>query len=167
MVPTTAVGSRTDIQEAAWLSDSRVGADERALTTRALRGDEEALGRLLSLHQGWAYNLAYRVLGQDADARDAVQDAFLLTVRALRGQGTPPRTADGFKPWLRRVVSNAAVTQIRRRHGVHAVSVDTVAESLAGPTSVEPGNAVDQSETRGQVLQVLLGLPETQRVALA
>jgi RNA polymerase sigma factor (sigma-70 family) len=85
----------------------------------------------------------------------------------LRGDGSPPRSADSFKPWLRRVVSNAAVTQIRRRHGVHALPVDEVEESLPGPSSVEPGPAAEQVELRGQVLQVLLGLPETQRVALA
>ena len=110
--------------------EHHLGTDERELSARALHGDEEALGRLLALHQTWAYNLAYRVLGQEADARDAVQDAFLQTVRSLRGDGSPPRTADSFRPWLRRVVSNAAVTHVRRRHGVHPVSVDTVAESL-------------------------------------
>jgi RNA polymerase sigma-70 factor (ECF subfamily) len=155
------------MQEDGLVSDSRLGADERELTARALHGDEEALGRLLALYQGWAYNLAYRVLGHDADARDAVQDAFLTTVRSLRGDGSPPRSVDGFKPWLRRVVSNAAVTQIRRRNGVHALSVDEVEESLPAPSSVEPGTAAEQVELRGQVLQVLLGLPETQRVALA
>jgi RNA polymerase sigma factor (sigma-70 family) len=155
------------VQEDGLVSDARLGADERELSARALHGDEEALGRLLALYQGWAYNLAYRVLGHEADARDAVQEAFLTTVRTLRGDGSPPRSADSFKPWLRRVVSNAAVTQIRRRNGVHALSVDDVEESLPGPSSVEPGPAAEQIELRGQVLQVLLGLPETQRVALA
>lgn len=148
------------------MSDAPSEADERELTARALAGDEEALGRLLGLHQAWAYNLAYRVLAHEADARDAVQDAFLQTVRSLRGEGTPPRSADSFKPWLRRVVTNAAVTQIRRR-GRPADSVEGVADALPGPASGEPGHTVEQDETRGQVLQVLLGLPETQRVALA
>jgi RNA polymerase sigma factor (sigma-70 family) len=154
------------MQEVGLVSDAPPEADERELVARALGRDEEALGRLLTLHQEWAYNLAYRVLGHEADARDAVQDAFLRTVRSLRGDGSPPRNADSFKPWLRRVVTNAAVTQIRRR-GAHTTTVDAVADSLPGPVSGEPGHAVDQVETRGQVLQVLLGLPETQRVALA
>src|SRR5215213_10194979 len=80
-------------------------ADDAALADGALRGDEDALGRLLARDQEWAYNVAYRVLGQEADARDAVQDAFLLTVRALRGDGSPPRSGDSFRPWLRRVVT--------------------------------------------------------------
>src|SRR6478609_9614000 len=48
-----------------------------------------------------------------------------------------------------------------------ARALDDVEESLPGPSDVEPGHAAEQVEMRGQVLQVLLGLPETQRVALA
>jgi RNA polymerase sigma-70 factor (ECF subfamily) len=148
------------------MADSRVRTDDRLLIDRALRGDEEALGHVLAQDQEWAYNVAYRVLGQDADARDAVQDAFLQTVRALRGDGVPPRTADSFRPWLRRVVSNAALTQVRRRPAI-AMSVDEVADFVPGPPHVDPGQAVEHEETRGQVLQALLALPQTQRVALA
>jgi RNA polymerase sigma-70 factor (ECF subfamily) len=149
------------------VSDDRPGADDQALIVEALRGDEEALGRLLTRDQEWAYNVAYRVLGQEADARDAVQDAFLLTVRALRGDGSPPRTHAAYRPWLRRVLVNSALTQVRRRPPVRAVPVDAVAESLPGPEHGEPGGSTDQAETRQQVLTALLALPQTQRVALA
>ena len=149
------------------MPDHRPGADDQTLIADALHGDEEALGRLLTRDQEWAYNVAYRVLGQEADARDAVQDAFLLTVRALRGDGSPPRTLDGYRPWLRRVVVNSALTQVRRRPPVRAVPVDEVAESLPGPEHGEPGSATDREVTREQVLQVLLALPQPQRVALA
>src|SRR5919198_46629 len=68
------------------MTGDRPPADEQALVASALAGDEGALGRLLGLHQQSAYNVAYRLLGSEADARDAVQEAFLLTVRAVRGE---------------------------------------------------------------------------------
>jgi RNA polymerase sigma-70 factor (ECF subfamily) len=141
--------------------------DDDVLIAGALRGDEEALGQLLAQDQEWAYNVAYRVLGQDADARDAVQDAFLQTVRAIRGDGSPPRSIATYRPWLRRVVSNAAITQIRRRPSVAAVSDEAVAHPIWGPGHDEPGRSIEREETRAQVLQALLALPETQRAALA
>jgi RNA polymerase sigma-70 factor (ECF subfamily) len=149
------------------VSDHPSLADEQGLIAGALGGDEEALGHVLRTSQEWAYHVAYRVLGREADARDAVQDAFLLTVRAIRGDGVPPRTTDGFRPWLRRVVVNAALTQVRRRPNLHPVPVETVAESLPGSMHDEPGRTTERQETRGHVLQALLALPATQRAALA
>jgi RNA polymerase sigma-70 factor (ECF subfamily) len=141
--------------------------EDDVLVAGALRGDEEALGRLLARDQEWAYNVAYRVLGQEADARDAVQDAFLQTVRAIRGEGSPPRSIESYRPWLRRVVSNAAITQIRRRPAVPVASVDALPDAPSGDTRGEPGHAIEREETRTRVLQALLSLPESQRVALA
>jgi len=43
------------------------------LTEAALAGDQDALGRLLASHQQLAYSVAFRLLGSDADAADAVQ----------------------------------------------------------------------------------------------
>lgn len=141
--------------------------DDDVLVAGALRGDEEALGHLLARDQEWAYNVAYRVLGQEADARDAVQDAFLQTVRALRGDGSPPRSIESYRPWLRRVVANAAITQIRRRPAVPVTSVHALTDAVSGDAQAEPGQAIEREETRVRVLQALLSLPERQRVALA
>jgi RNA polymerase sigma-70 factor (ECF subfamily) len=149
------------------VAEREAEVEQRAHVAAALAGDEAALGQLLALEQAWAYNVAYRVLGREADAKDAVQEAFLLTVRALRGDGAPPRSVDAFKTWLRRVVVNAALGQIRRRPPVQNVSVDRVAEEIPAPEQAEAGRTVDHEETRAQVLRVLLGLPESQRVALA
>jgi RNA polymerase sigma-70 factor, ECF subfamily len=145
----------TDDQGAGPVTDLR-RPDDEVLIADALRGDEEALGRLLAQDQEWAYNVAYRVLGQEADARDAVQDAFLLTVRALRGEGSPPRSIETFGPWLRRVVSNAAITQIRRRPVVSVASDDAPADPIWAAPSFEPGRSIEREETRVQVLQALL-----------
>ena len=149
------------------VSDQPSLADDQRYIAGALDGDVEALEHVLRSSQEWAYHVAYRVLGREADARDAVQDAFLLTVRALRGDGSPPRNTEGFRPWLRRVVVNAALTQVRSRPKLQSVPVDVVAESLPGSDRDEPGRATEREETRGHVLQALLALPESQRAALA
>ena len=140
--------------------------DELELATSALNGDKEALGRFLSMHQQAAYNVAYRVLASEADARDAVQDAFIQAIRAVRGEGSPPPQVDRFRSWLQRVVVNAALMQLRRRPSFRPMDVDAVAEALPGPEKAEPARQAERHEARGDVLKALLSLPDGQRAAL-
>ena len=139
--------------------------EQHGLAASALAGDDEALGQLLTSHQRAAYNLAYRLLGRDADARDAVQEAFLLATRAVRG-GAPPRQTDRFGAWLLRIVSNAALGQLRRRPRHRPLSADELAGVLPAPERNEPSRVLEGREARGDVLRALLSLPANQRAAL-
>src|SRR4051794_14465150 len=60
---------------------------DSADVTRVSPGDldEAALGQLFDTHRQVAFNLAYRMLRQRDDAADAVQEAFLRAIRAIRG----------------------------------------------------------------------------------
>src|SRR5919107_3299344 len=120
--------------------------DAAPLASRAAAGDDVALGQLLAAHETRAYNVAYRLLGREADARDAVQDASLLALRALRGDGAPPRDVGRFGPWFLRVVANAALGQLRRRPSVPPVSVDALAGGLPAPARLEPEREAQRRE---------------------
>jgi RNA polymerase sigma-70 factor (ECF subfamily) len=141
-------------------------AERAALAASALAGDEEALGGLLTMHQQAAYNVAYRLLGCEADAYDAVQEAFVLALRAIRGEAASPREIDRFEPWLLKVVTNAALGQLRRRPRVAPLSVDELMEALPAPERSEPSREAERREARGDVLRALLALPDAQRAAL-
>lgn len=69
---------------------------------RAKRGDAKAYEALVRAHASFAYNLALRTLGDEVEAEDAAQEAF---VRAWRGL---PRFRDEarFRTWLYRIVVN-------------------------------------------------------------
>src|SRR5437867_13363789 len=61
------------------------------------------------------YNLARRMLGNDADAEDVTQDVLLQVVRKLdtfRGESA-------FPTWLHRVTVNAALANRRKRAAYH------------------------------------------------
>ena len=140
-------------------------SDVPTMVASARAGDEEALGRLLMLHERVAYRVAYRLLRREADARDAVQEGFLHAVRAIRG-GAPPREADRFEPWLLRIVANAALDRLRRRTPVQRVSVDVVAHALPAPDRLGPARQAEQRESRADILRALFALPRTQQLAL-
>src|SRR2546430_6569696 len=96
-------------------------ADE-LLLARAGRGDKDALEELFRRYRLVAYRVAYRLLGNEADALDAVQEAFVKALTHLPGfQGR-----SSFKTWLLRVVSNASLELGRQRGRREALSFDAM-----------------------------------------
>jgi RNA polymerase sigma-70 factor (ECF subfamily) len=61
-------------------------------------------------HMQAAFNLAYWILGERAEAEDVVQDAFLRAFRAFVGF-----RGENAKPWLLAIVRNAAFRAIQNR----------------------------------------------------
>src|SRR5436305_7956312 len=85
-------------------------SDEQLLD-RAGRGDRDALQELFRRYRGLAYRVAYRLLGNEADALDAVQDGFIKVLTHMNGfEGR-----SSFKTWLLRIISNAALDLGRQR----------------------------------------------------
>jgi RNA polymerase sigma-70 factor (ECF subfamily) len=82
-----------------------------ALVDAARAGQLAAMARLVAATQGMAYAVAWQVLRREPEARDAVQDAYLVAFRRL-----PQLTApEAFPGWLRRIVVTVALNQRRRR----------------------------------------------------
>src|SRR5579884_759590 len=95
-------------------------SSDEQLLTRVAAGDREALEELFRRYRGAAYRVAYRLLGNEPDALDAVQEGFVKALTHLHGfQGR-----SSFKTWLLRVVSNAALDLGRQRNRRDAVSLD-------------------------------------------
>ncbi|TFH37062.1 MAG: sigma-70 family RNA polymerase sigma factor [Anaerolineales bacterium] len=143
--------------------------DEQALIRAAQRGDLDAFNRLILEYQTLAYNLALRVLGDDAGAADATQDAFLLAYRGLR------RFRGGsFRSWLLRIVTNACFDEIRRRKRRPAASLDELEAdgefiaSDAGSWGQAPADLPEEEAMRAELrraIEACLGhLPDDFRV---
>lgn len=81
------------------------------LVRRAREGDRNAFRQLVERHQRAAFALAMGMLRHEADARDALQEAFLKAFRSLDGFHGDA----AFSTWLYRIVSNACIDRRRRR----------------------------------------------------
>jgi RNA polymerase sigma-70 factor (ECF subfamily) len=86
-------------------------AEDAPEVERARGGDEDAFRRLVERHGPAAFRLAYRLLGHEQDAEDAVQEAFLKAHRALREFEERSK----FSSWLHRITANCAYDVLRRR----------------------------------------------------
>ncbi len=80
----------------------------------AREGDAPALRSLVEATQEMAYAVAWRILGNEADARDVVQEAYLLAFRRLSDLAEPR----AFAGWLRRIVVATALNHRRRSRAV-------------------------------------------------
>jgi RNA polymerase sigma-70 factor (ECF subfamily) len=86
-------------------------APDDLLVGLARGGDRAALEELFRRHAGVAYRVAYRLLGHEHDAHDAVQDGLLKAMTHLDDFDG----RSGFRTWLLKIVSNAALDAGRRR----------------------------------------------------
>jgi len=105
------------------------------------------------------YNIAYRMVGNEADARDLSQEAFLRVYRVLR------RVEPGIplESWLHRIVSNLYIDLLRRRPRVRVESLDVPLPTPRGevlrefPDLTFSPEAVLEKERLDRAIQGALG----------
>ena len=147
------------------------GTDEAALVSALRRGDQRAYHRLVAEQGGRLLAVARRILRNEEEARDALQDAFLQAFRALpRFEGQAR-----LSTWLHRIVVNASLMRIRSRKSRPEESIEPLLPTFQedGHTTVEyrswEGGAdqlLERSETRSIVRAAIDRLPETYRNVL-
>ncbi|MCI0460261.1 MAG: RNA polymerase sigma factor [Gemmataceae bacterium] len=137
-------------------------SDEHLLA-RLASGEREALEELFRRYRGLAYRVAYRLLGHEADALDAVQEGFIKALTHLhtfQGRST-------FKTWLLRVVSNAAldVGRLRSRRELLRLDGPETGPGEAGHPVIDadPSLGLEREDLRQLLDQALATLPEAQR----
>ena len=77
---------------------------------RALTGDAEAFGEIVTRWERRIFALAFGMLGREEDARDATQETFLAAFRNLRAFRGEAKVSS----WLHRIAVNQCITRQRR-----------------------------------------------------
>jgi RNA polymerase sigma-70 factor (ECF subfamily) len=96
------------------------------LVARAQTGRLDAFEELVRRHRLATYRVALRMLGDEGDAEDATQDAFVQAWRNLAGF----RADAAFSTWMYRVVTNRCLNMLRARR-----RTEPLAESHEAPAS--------------------------------
>ena len=113
---------------------SRADFEERHLLLALRRGDESAFAQLVRAYGGRMLAVARRLLRDDDDARDAVQEAFLAAFRSIsQFEGSAQ-----LSTWLHRIVVNAALMKLRSRQRKPEEPIDDLL-----PKFLEDGHRVD------------------------
>jgi RNA polymerase sigma factor (sigma-70 family) len=137
---------------------AEVHLEDAELISRARMGDVRAYEELVRRYQDVAMRTAYLV-APEADAADAVQDAFVKAYAAL------PRFRDGapLKPWLLRIVANEG--RNRRRSAARRIGLAeraAIVEPREG-AAASPEIEVIAAETRRTLLAALARLRDEDR----
>ncbi|MBP7689191.1 MAG: sigma-70 family RNA polymerase sigma factor [Thermoflexales bacterium] len=142
--------------------------DEAALIESARKGSLDAFNTLVLTYQHQVYNLAYRIMGEEAAASDATQEAFISAYKNLKSF-----RGGSFKSWLMRIVTNACYDDLRRRKRRPATSLDELTDGEDGeaefdvPTPEDgPETIAQRHELAGLIQQGITTLPDDQRIVL-
>ena len=85
--------------------------DDRELIARARQGDRDAFAALVERHASSVLTVAWRIVGDRAQAEDVAQDAFLAAFKALPGFREEAR----FSTWIYRITVNRCRDVLRAR----------------------------------------------------
>ena len=145
----------------------------------ARAGDQSAFGRLVMAYQTPVYNLAYRMLGNAAEAEEAAQETFLRAYTHLRSYDPQRR----FRSWLLSIASHYCIDRLRRRRITWLPLEDEIAIASGSTTrlssaqselpevsftsgSPNPEAVVAQREREAYIQGLLAGLSPTDRAAI-
>jgi len=143
--------------------------DDHSLARRIAQRDARAFEVLMRRHNRLLYRLARSILKDDAEAEDAVQEAYLAAYRNIAGF----RGGAKLSTWLARIVMNEAYARLRNRKRVGAVVVSLEAdwpredretfmeeEAMAEDKAERPDAAAMRTELRRLLERRIDALPE-------
>ena len=84
--------------------------NDHSIVRAVLAGDKEAYGALVRAHSGSVFRVAFRMMGNEADAEEIVQEAFLRGYQRLESF----QERSGFGTWVYRIAVNCALDRIKR-----------------------------------------------------
>lgn len=146
---------------------------EEVLLRDAAIGDGAAFEALIRPHLALFYNGIYRILGNDSDSQDALQDALVAIFRDLPSFQARSR----FSTWAYRICINAALmlrrSRVSRREDSltdHTEQYDHTGHSLEPlarlnwSVAAEGLAKIEYQELRSHLMNALNELPDTQRI---
>ena len=134
------------------------------LIIRAKAGDRTAFDQIIISHQRKIISLAWRMLGNQEDARDAAQETFMRVYKSF-GRFDP---AQDFNGWLYRIAVNVCRDLARKRRGNHySLEAEVESGAIAEPASQQDTeSAALLGQEHAILFRALAALPEKERAAI-
>ena len=136
--------------------------EDGELIQQTLAGDGKQFSILVNRHQRSIFSTAFGMLGNQQDAEDVTQEAFVTAFRKLdtfEGRST-------FLAWLRRIAFNLAIDLRRRQKSRASMTQVTVAEEIVSAKESSAADVLITKETISTVRRAINSLPDEQRVVI-
>lgn len=145
--------------------------DESQLVARLQSGESEAFELMVRLYGGRMLMVARRLLFNEEDAREAVQEAMLSAFRGIGGFAGQSK----LSTWLHRIAVNASLLKLRSQHRTQERSIEGLLPRFLDDGHQErpavewretAADIVQSRESRDLVRRRIAELPETYRTVL-
>jgi len=136
--------------------------DQAELVEAAKGGDRSAFDELVKATYSDAYTLAYRLTGNQEDARDVVQDTYLRAYKGLKRF----RGDAQFSTWIYRITANCASTHMAKGRRQRHDDLDANDQLIDERPDYDPESRADATLLRGQVEKALEVLPPKLRAVV-
>ena len=136
-------------------------ADAR-IVARLAAGDMDAAAELYDRYAGQVFGLARRILRNDRDAEEVVQDVFS---QAWRTASAFESARGSVGAWLLMMARSRSIDRLRARQSRPDTLAEPYADSLRAP-GLLPSDQVLSDEQANRVREALVALPGPQRQAL-
>lgn len=138
------------------------------LVGRMARGDESAIAALYDRYGAVLYAVAFRIVGQKADAEEVVMEAF---AQAWRDASRFEAARGSVAAWLTMISRSRALDHVRSRDRRERLNTSVAREEQAQPPATgswgtDPGYQVEQTERQKRVAEALASLSPVQRQAI-
>ena len=133
-------------------------ADDGTLMQRVAAGDARALEVIAARHTPMLFAVAWRMLGDAAEAEDVVQEA-MTRVWVKAASWTP--VGGGLGGWLRRIATNACIDRQRKRAFTSDAEIPERADE-----SPSADVLIDEQRRQAAVAAAMQALPDRQRAAI-
>lgn len=159
-------GKRHHIQanrKGVFQSKGEMEETDLAAIGRVIAGDSDAFSLLVERHSRSVFRLAYRITGNESDAEEVVQEAFLRAFREIKRY----ESRASFSTWICTIAANCAVDVVRRRK--RFVSTDEDEDTVPVVVCEAPGPDREANSRRiGALITKTMGqLSVQERTAFA
>ena len=142
---------------------------EQMLIEKSKNGDVASFEQLIHQYQVYVYNIAYRTLGHEEDAKDAAQDALIKVFKNISQYSGDAQ----FSTWLYRIVVNTCKDYLRKRSSLKETTMEQT--SADGETSLyelpasdmlHPEKQLERKEIQEKIHTALDQLPEANKTVV-
>jgi len=136
-----------------------------ALLKRCVSRDPEAYNELFARYNRKIFNTAYKILGEEASAEDALQETLLNIYRGIASF----RGDSKVSTWISKITINVCFGMLRKRKNRQFVSIeDETSQELPAETTpeIDPLAYASQKELQSLVNETLRRMTKKQRQAV-
>ncbi len=123
-------------------------------------GNKMAFKHLVEEHQQYAFNVAFRVVCNEEDAKDVVQDCFIKIWKNINSFNAKLK----FTTWMYKIVINSAIDKLRSGKRANMINIDNVSEKLCHLDLNGPDVQIENQEIGNIISLISDGLPEKQKL---